>query len=179
MLHATVGRYSIALATSPELVSYGERTNAVVKESFVCDGDERSYLAVGLSESGCGPELLVEGWFSPGPSSGFFPSVLVAPDTGVAFIGAGSTALCFSLAPIAKLAHEQVEAGFWNWHLHGKFVLMSAELEFAVWSTSGKKLWSRFVEPPWHFTTQEELIVLEVMGHQQIFNLLNGEPHVA
>lgn len=98
MLHATVGRYSIALATSPELVSYGERTGAVVKESLVCDGDARSYLAVGVSDSGPGPELLVEGWYSPGPSSGFFPSVLVAPDTGVVFIGAGTTVLCFSLA---------------------------------------------------------------------------------
>lgn len=55
---------------------------------------------------------------------------------------------------------------------------MSAELEFAVWSTSGKKLWSRFVEPPWHFTTQEELVMLEIMGDQQVFNLLSGEPNV-
>lgn len=179
MLHATVGRYSIALATSPELVSHSERTRAVVKESLVCDDDERSYLAVGVSDSGPGPELLVEGWYSPGPSSGFFPSVLVVPDTGVTFIGAGSVALCFSLAPIAKLAHEEVEAGFWQWHLHGQFVLMSAELEFAVWSTTGMKLWSRFVEPPWHFIVQDELVTLEVMGDRQVFNLRSGEPYAA
>ena len=56
---------------------------------------------------------------------------------------------------------------------------MSAELEFAVWTTGGKKLWSRFVEPPWHFIAQEELVTLEVMGDQQVFKLLDGEPHVA
>ena len=83
------------------------------------------------------------------------------------------------MEPIAKLAHEEVEVGFWQWHLHGQFVLMSAELEFAVWSTSGKKLWSHFVEPPWHFTTNGELITLDVMGDQKIFNVQSGEPCVA
>ena len=62
MLHATVGRYSIAFAASPEIVSDGQRKLAVVKESLVCDDDARSYLAVGVSDSGPGPELLVEGW---------------------------------------------------------------------------------------------------------------------
>jgi len=174
MLHATVGRYSIAIASSPEWVTHAEHTGAVVRESIVCRDDERNYLAVGVSDSGTGPELLVEGWYSPGPSSGFFPSVLVVPDTGVAFIGAGSTVLCFSLKPIKKIAQEHVEAGFWKWHLHGQFVLMSAELEFSVWSTSGKKLWSRFVEPPWYFVVQEELVTLDVMGYQQVFDLLTG-----
>lgn len=165
MLHATVGRYSITLASSPELVRYG--TRVVVKEAIVCDSDSRNYLAIGISDSGLGPDLLVEGWYSPGPTSGFFPSILIAPDTGVAFIGAGNTVLCFAMTPIAKLAHEQVEVGFWQWHLHGQFVLMSAEMEFAVWSTKGEKLWSRFVEPPWHFTTHGELITLDVMGDQR------------
>lgn len=179
MLHVTVGRYSIAVAFSPEWVSNSARMLSVIRESLVCDDDDRSYLAVGISDCGPGPELLIEGWYSPGPLSGFFPSVLVVPDTGVAFIGAGSTVLCFSLAPIEKLAQEHIEAGFWQWHLYGQFVFMSAELEFAVWSTDGKKLWSRFVEPPWHFMAQEEFVTLNVMGDQQVFDLLDGKPHVA
>ena len=38
------------------------------------------------------------------------------------------------------------------------------EVEFAAWDRSGRKLWSRFVEPPWDFRVVEDRIRLDVMG---------------
>ncbi|EQM70649.1 hypothetical protein L682_00905 [Aquipseudomonas alcaligenes OT 69] len=176
MLYSTIGRYSVGLATLPEQVDAGIRMSTVVTEKIDCDGNNSDYLALTVREEGAGSLLLVEGYYSPGPSSGFYPGVLVVPETRVAFVGAGTSILCFSLAPITRLARERVEVGFWKWQRHGEWVLMSAELEFSVWSSHGKKLWSRFVEPPWDFVVQGDEVVLDVMGDRQTFCLLSGEP---
>lgn len=178
MLYSTIGRYSVGLATLPEQVDAGIRMSTVVTEKIDCDGDN-NYLAITVREEGAESLLLVEGYYSPGLSSGFNPGVLVVPETSVAFVGAGTSILCFSLAPITRLARERVEVGFWQWQRHGELVIMSAELEFSVWSSFGKKLWSRFVEPPWDFVVQGDEVVLDVMGDRQTFGLLSGEPRGA
>jgi hypothetical protein len=41
---------------------------------------------------------------------------------------------------------------------------MAAELELAAWGTGGDKLWSRFVEPPWEFGVEGEVVAVNVMG---------------
>lgn len=179
MLYSTIGRYAVGLATLPEQVDAGVRMGTVVTEKIDCDGDDSQYLALTVREEGAESLLLVEGYYSPGPASGFNPGVLVVPETSVVFVGAGTSILCFSLAPITRLARERVEVGFWQWQRHGELVIMSAELEFSVWSSRGKKLWSRFVEPPWYFVVQGDEVVLDVMGDRQTFGLLSGEPRGA
>src|SRR5260221_13535990 len=67
---------------------------------------------------------------------------------------------------------------FLGWERHHQFVIMSAELELAVWDIYGKKHWSTFVEPPWDYKIDGETIHLEVMGKQSIFSLQHGPGHV-
>ena len=175
MVYTTIGQYSLAIAISPDQVSHTARADSLVREKLISQHDDQAYLAVGVSNLGLSPDLLVEGWYSPGPENGFHPGILVIPETEVVFIGAGTTVLCFSMAPIAKLDHREVEVGFWSWVRYGAKVIMCSELEFAVWNIHGKKLWSQFVEPPWSYEIQGEIVVLEVMGFQKRVNLENGD----
>jgi hypothetical protein len=52
---------------------------------------------------------------------------------------------------------------------------MSAELELAAWDTHGRKLWTRFVEPPWAYTVNGDTIRLDVMGDVSHLRLETGE----
>lgn len=53
---------------------------------------------------------------------------------------------------------------------------MAAELEFAAWDGEARKLWSIFVEPPWHYRIANELVLLDVMGQTSQFPLRSGPP---
>ena len=53
---------------------------------------------------------------------------------------------------------------------------MSAEAELAAWDCSAQKLWSTFVEPPWHYRISERQVLLDVMGDETAFDLLTGPP---
>lgn len=41
---------------------------------------------------------------------------------------------------------------------------MAAELELAAWTSSGEKLWTTVVEPPWSYQVFDDLVQLDVMG---------------
>jgi hypothetical protein len=62
--------------------------------------------------------------------------------------------------------------GFWSWSVCPNAVLMAAELELAAWDRTGRKLWSRFVEPPWTFQVVNDEVHLDVMGERTEFPLL-------
>ena len=68
------------------------------------------------------------------------------------------------------------DVGFWGWRRHGDIVLMSAELEFAAWDVSGRKLWSTFVEPPWSYEILGDRVELDVMGRKSSFVAGIGPP---
>jgi hypothetical protein len=141
-----------------------------------CEHEYKGYVAVGISDCGIYPQLLVEGWISPPPrAGGFSPGVLVIPETNVAFLGLGENVIVYALAPLNKLAHDQTEVGFWYWARHGDYVLMSGELEFAVWTIQGEKLWSAWVEPPWCFDMEGMTVILDVMGNVERRDLKSGE----
>lgn len=173
MLNMTVGDYAIQVGFSPEEVTDNLREFAWLRERLEGERDGRHFIAIGLSDRDSLPDIFIEGWYSPGPSSGFHPGVRVIPETGVAFIGAGTAIRIFSMRD-GKLADEEVEVGFWGWERHAGYVLMSAELEFAVWSVEGKKLWSTFVEPPWHFDVAGDRVILNVMGKKTAYDLQSG-----
>ena len=56
---------------------------------------------------------------------------------------------------VKKRWEDEADTGFWNWERHGEFVIMSAELELAVWDIHGQKKWTTFVEPSWNYERQE------------------------
>jgi hypothetical protein len=115
--------------------------------------------------------LIVTQRYQPA-GSGFTPGVLIVPDTGLILIGAGCRLLAYSSSDDrwTRLWVDTAE-WFWGWRQHGQFVLMSAELELAAWTTAGEKLWSTPVEPPWSYTVEGSTLNLDVMGAVRQFPL--------
>jgi hypothetical protein len=51
---------------------------------------------------------------------------------------------------------------------------MAAECELAARDTSGKKLWTTFVEPPWSYRVEADQVLLDVMGTKSTFRIQTG-----
>ncbi len=122
------------------------------------------------------PFLVVAQRFSPGPEAGFYPGVLLIPETQRLFIGAGERLLAYDLTEPKRLWEDQADTGFCGWARHGDFVVMSAELELAAWTLDGTKLSSSFVEPPWSYEMDGEMVHLDVMGEKCSFSIEHGRP---
>jgi hypothetical protein len=169
----TVGDYSIVVGTQPPDVLGHYLAHAGLVDDFPAADDRSSagycYVAIG---TGDWPELVVTQHFGPA-GTGFTPGVLLVPDTAALFIGAGSRLLGYrrdSAGEWRSTFVDEADVGFWAWRQYGDVVLMSAELELAAWSTSGTKLWTTFVEPPWSYRLVGEEIHLDVMGKHTAFN---------
>jgi hypothetical protein len=116
-------------------------------------------------------QLLVALRYSPSVG-GFSPGVLIVPESGVAFVGAGTKLRAYRVGPAPALLWTDVaDIGFWGWRRHGTTILMSAELELAAWDIGGQKLWTRYVEPPWSYTVEDDLVTVDVMGAVSHFGL--------
>lgn len=105
---------------------------------------------------------------------GFSPGVLLVPETGILYVGAGETLLAFDLNTGKKLWEDFANCGFWRWRRYGDFVLMSSELELSAWDIKGRKLWTKSVEPPWNYAVSGEQIDLDVMGDLSQFDIKSG-----
>jgi hypothetical protein len=66
------------------------------------------------------------------------------------------------------------DCGHLGWARHGEFIVMSAELELAVWDIHGEKRWTTFVEPQWEYVVAEGLVHLDLMGQLSTFPLETG-----
>lgn len=137
------------------------------------DDDSRLHLAVDRADDGQ-RVLEVRRRYSPGNPSGFWPAAAFIEETGVLFISAGAWAAAYDVELPAKLWEEQVELGAWSWSRHKGVVLLSSELSLTAWDIAGRKLWSRFVEPPWTFSVSGDEVHLEVMGERTSFPLHSG-----
>ena len=100
----------------------------------------------------------------------------MVPETEVLFIGAGERILAYELDPPKRLWEDKADTGFLGWERYGNVILLAAELEFAAWTSNGRKLWTTFVEPPWDYQVTGELVELDVMGSQSSFPLRTGPP---
>jgi hypothetical protein len=105
---------------------------------------------------------------------GGHPGVLLVPETGILFIGAGERLLAYDLRGPVRLWEDQADMGFHTWQRHGDWVLMSSELDLAAWDIRGVKRWSTFVEPPWSYQVDGNTVRLEVMGTPSSFSLESG-----
>ncbi len=151
------------------------RQNAALCDEFDLTASDGSLCFVGVGAvDDHWPRVLVAQRFSPGIRSGFGPGTLLAHDTSILFVGAGTRLLAYDLKGARRLWEDATDVGFWSWRQHGSTVVMAAEVELAAWSTSGEKLWSTFVEPPWSYRVHGEIVELEVMGQRSEFELCPG-----
>ena len=102
------------------------------------------------------------------------PGVLLVPETGLLFIGAGERLLAYHLHGPARLWEDHADTGFHAWQRHDDLVVMAAELGLAAWDVRGVKRWSTFVEPPWSYQVNGSTVRLDVMGRLSSFSLESG-----
>jgi hypothetical protein len=174
----SVAGFEIKVGLALPSILSGFREHAVLAEHFDLNPDEGGsgwcFVAVRREPSDW-PQLVVTQRFAPAVS-GFGPGVLVVPETDTVFIGAGERLIAYSGAngDWQRLWVDVADVGFWGWRRHGDHVLMSAEVELAAWTTSGEKLWSTFVEPPWDYFVETDTLELDVMGTIQRFPVATG-----
>jgi hypothetical protein len=173
MIHLSSGEYTLMASVGAVPSSFSECVkHAILYEQAAAHGTEGTLLCFAVSRgSSDWPELALELRFQPGPEAGFHPGFLLIPESGVLLVGAGMHILAYGLSPVRRISEDVTEAGFLAWRRHGDIVIMSGELELelAGWSVQGQKLWSTFVEPPWSYEIDGDLLVLNVMGATSSF----------
>jgi len=132
------------------------------------DEGEAAYALV--HRAGGAPTLLVVGSHRPSFGCG----VHLAVDTGVLFFGCGESVCAYDMATGRKLHHDVTPFGFHSWNRHGDVLVMSGELEVAVYSLDGNRLWAATVEPPWDYGVNGERMYTVVLGHRVEFSLHAG-----
>src|SRR5262245_25495346 len=151
--------------------------HASYHDDFGIKGADGTSLVVAVERSSANwPQLLVSLRFEPGVESGFHPGAILIAENHLMLLGAGTRLLAYDLRTPGRLWEDTADLGFWPWKRHGDVVVMSAELELAAWDLRGKKLWSTFVEPPWHYSVQAGYVDLDVMGKKSRFLAADG-PH--
>ena len=178
MFRITIGKYTLSCSqgTAPELYEKYCARAALVDEIDLdrVDGD---YCFLAVQESQAWPFLVVAQRYRPAGYS-FYPGVVIVPETDLLLLGAGERLLAYSLGPgrPERLWEDKADMGFLAWERYQGFLIMSAELELAVWDVHGDKKWSTFVEPPWHYTVEGDMLHLGVMGRASSFHLSEGPP---
>lgn len=174
MIQVMVAGYRLELAEGlPDYYEY-DASHADLFEAIALDTEKLKVFYLTVRREHGWPFLIVAQRYQPASEGGFFPGVLLVPETDVLFIGAGERLLAYSLREPKRLWEDRADIGFWHWQRHDSVILMSAELELAAWDLQGKKLWTTFVEPPWEYRVESGVIHLDVMGALSDFPLHTG-----
>jgi hypothetical protein len=176
MFRVNVGEYEICCQADglPAMLSEYQQRAALAEEFGASGEDGASVCFVSIGRPPEWPFLVVIQRYAPA-GCGFSPGVLLVPEAPRVFVGAGRRLLAYDLSRPARLWEDEAECGFWSWSRHGQVVLMAAELELAAWDINGRKLWSRFVEPPWEYAVAGEFVTVNVMGAVSRICLQSGE----
>lgn len=177
MVTTTFGDIRISMTEGELPTLYAEYVSrSLLTDTFDLDSDASGLTCLGVT---VGQELwprLVVAQRYESACQVFHPEVLVVPETGLLFLGAGTRILAYDLRTPRRLWEDSTALGFWRWAGFGSVVVMSAEIECAAWSIDGVKLWSRFVEPPWDYRVEGSVVHLDVMGAKSSFSLATGQP---
>jgi hypothetical protein len=174
MFQVTIGEYYLNLVSEglPDL--YNEyKSRAILVDEIDIRNSEGKNCFVSIGRNNDWPFLVVAQRYAPF-GCGFNPGTLLIPETNMLFVGAGERLLCYDLLKPRRIWEDFTQVGFLHWSQFKKFILMSAETEFAVWNQEGKKMWSTFVEPPWDYKIVNGEIVLDIMGIKTIFEIETG-----
>lgn len=175
MFQVTIGEYYLTLVSEglPDL--YNEyKSRAILVDEIDIRNSEGKNCFVSVGKNNDWPFLVVAQRYSPA-GYGFFPGVLLVPETKLLFIGAGERLIAYDLEIPKRIWNDSTYCGFFNWKQFNRIILMSAELELAAWEINEKKLWSTSVEPPWDYKIVNGEIVLDIMGIKTIFDIETGQ----
>ena len=171
MISCNVDRYKINVEQYklPDLyTSYMKHAKLTEEYDLSNEDGEIFFISVGYGESW--PFLTIAQSYEP-CAGGFDPGFLVIPESDILFIGAGQRILLYDLKQVKKLDEDFYNEGFLGWIRYKDYVIMLAELDVTCWRTSGEKMWSRFVEPPYNVEFEGNKIILDVMGKKVRFDI--------
>jgi hypothetical protein len=173
MFSIVIGEYSLVCHERglPQLYEHYVR-HARLADEFDQEGDQGGKCVLAVKKGFDWPFLIVtQRCRLPGI---FDPSALLVPETKLIFIGAGERLLAYNLEDPRRLWQDTTDCGMLGWARYGEHIIMSAELELAVWDIYGQKRWTTFVEPPWEYRVSEGIVYLNVMGRLTSFPLDTG-----
>jgi hypothetical protein len=174
MFKVTIGEYTLHCLPEglPDVYS-DYLKHATLAEDFTSTSSAGTNCFVAVSKANQWPFLVVAQHYAPA-GSGFTPGAILIPETNLLFIGAGTRLLAYDLVGIKRIWEDVADVGFWGWAQHGRSVVMSAELELAVWDIDGQLRWRTCVEPPWDYSVANGIVTLEVLGKRSTFPLESG-----
>lgn len=182
MFHVAIGRYQLQLHYDRFPVSYEHMKKQATfvdefdlwaKSGAPTTNEDGTLCTVSVAKGTGWPFLIVTQRYSPSAEC-FFPGVALVEEGSRLFIGAGERILCYDLESVARIWEDTADTAFWSWCRHGDVVVMSAEVELAAWDVRGRKLWTAFVEPPWEYAVEGDVVHLDVMGSKSTFSLRSG-----
>ena len=169
-IETAVGEWGVQAALGFPLILDEYRSHAQLHEGFPADPDDDAGLFVGIARPGEDwPSLVVTQRWGPA-GGGFRPGVLVVPDSGRVFIGAGTRVLCYwdDAGTWRRQWQDRIAyPGFWGWRLHGDVVVMAGEIEMAAWTSEGEPMWAEAVEPPWSYEVIDGTVHIDVNGSRR------------
>nr|BBH86415.1 hypothetical protein KTC_11660 [Thermosporothrix sp. COM3] len=169
----TVGEYRVSVSnTFPSLFWEYHKKARIVEH--IGDVTAENTFVILVAKGNAWPFLILILHVSVGEESGFNPGVFLLPETQTLFIGAGEILLIYHLEREQKIWEERIMGGFWGWHYVEPFVLLSAEIELSIWNKEGERLWETFVEPPWSYELEGDVIKVFYSNETRYYRLQDG-----
>lgn len=181
MVQTVIGEWNVTTYVDQPPATYDWYVeNAILAEEFDLKSPDGRYYFVGVGTFDASvrehwkPLLIVAQRYFPEYVAGFEPGLLIVPETGCLFVGAGERLLAYDLRKPARLWEDHADCGFQGWGRCGNYVWMAAELEFAVWRLDGTKLWTTFVDPPWNPSFSDGLVMLDASDKKRTMRMTDG-----
>ena len=174
MIEFSFDKYKIVVQLSERPVTY-DLWLQHAKYFDVADlTKEGTPVYIGISQGKGWHEDVIAFSADPVDYGGFYPGFLLVAETDTFFIGAGTVIKIYDLKNHKKVFQKELSVGFWGWERFGEYVVMLEELEFGIYDLSGAQLWSTFVEPPWTYKIDNDIITLDVMDETTRRNIKTG-----
>src|SRR5215472_4515090 len=115
MLRITLGDYTLAIAKDMPSIYNEYHKRAKLVEFFESENATDAQFFLAVARGSDWPFLIVVQRYHPGPVSGFFPGVVLVPETDLLFIGAGELVVAYRLDTPERVWKDTAEMGFLGW----------------------------------------------------------------
>ncbi len=166
MFYNTTGKYIIGVSHKEIPWNYSNYVKNC-KKNFEYDLNLNSgeYIFLSIANSLEWPFFVLAIRYNP-CEGGFDPGIYLIEESERLFIGAGSTVLVFDIQSLTLITEEYFQEGFLRWKRYKDKVLMMAELDIACFDIYGKKIWERFIEPPYDIEFSEECVLVKMLDEE-------------
>lgn len=174
MITINIGIYEIGFEQGSLPVLFDEyKKSALLYEEYTSSEYKAEDLVIAAGLSNMMPSLVVKMKYWPN-AGGFTPCLLFIQEKDILFIGAGQTVLVYDLLSMSKVDEDYYNEGVLGWLQHENYVFLLAECDVACWDNTGKKLWERFVDPPYEVIPNGDKVKLKMLDESIEFEIEKG-----